>query len=925
MEKEMGATSVSTEEEKKPMTDDLSDAEVKAKLNVDLGKLAALKAKSQAKQENQMAAKIVSSKERSLAFGVLGSGQAGCVDGSTNIYLSKYGIISIKDFFYKMLSNTVLTNINTTGDKQTCIKIDDQEVYTIAIDPETGEVKKAKVKAVWKNRKSIKNKITMENGTTLLCSKTHPSLVFRPNSRRKAFFSSLTSSTPLSKEDRMVDTRLQPLDLISEKTYIRETEVTEEIAWLLGAFAGDGHNRLNGNEISFYSDDEFFTKKIVEISNKIPHSSISINDQPGCEKISLYGLQARLFFESAFNYNIESTYGGAGAKTYTIDVPTCVSAASLNIRIAFLAGLIDSDGTVSKDWFETSIFTCSEKMSDKISCLISSIGARSVCRKIEPKRENESVGYDVAINGKINHGPLLSNLVKQISHSMKKERLIDFSQRDQKSFATSSIPLSFDEISFWMKQDGEMKNVNNLSEKSDVSLKCWARGESSLSINSFNKMMEELKSCEQIDYVKSIAPKLLKIESIESVDESECEFFDLTVETYENYVAGNNGFIFTHNSRLAEYFYKLGYPACVCNTAMQDLKFIDVPDSNKLLLEFGVGGASKELDIGRNAAEMHRSALMQLINDRLSSSQINILCLSLGGGSGAGSCETLVDLMSSLGKPLIVLAALPMESDDAHAKSNALETLAKLSVFVKSSKISNLIVVDNAKLESIYSDVNQMDFFSTANKAIVEPIDIFNTLSSMASATKALDPMELSKILVDGGGLTVYGQFTVKNYQEDTAIAEAVINNLANNLLADGFDLKQSKYVGFMVVANKDVWAKIPASSINYASSMINDLCGNPKGVFKGMYVVDSQEDSVKVYSMFSGLGLPTARVEQLKKDTHDLQSKVKVKDDQRNLTLNLDTGTSETVSAAQKIKEKIASKSSTFGKFVTGVTDRRK
>jgi cell division GTPase FtsZ len=378
-------------------------------------------------------------------------------------------------------------------------------------------------------------------------------------------------------------------------------------------------------------------------------------------------------------------------------------------------------------------------------------------------------------------------------------------------------------------------------------------------------------------------------------------------------------------SRIAEAFYKLGYQACVVNTALQDLKYIDVPDSNKLLLEYGLGGAAKEIEIGRAAAESHREQISQLVMDRLPAAQVHLLCISLGGGSGAGSCETLVDLLAETGKPLVVIAALPMDTEDAQTKSNALETLAKLAKLTQTKRVSNLIVVDNAKIETIYHNVSQVDFYGVANKAIVDPIDAFNTLSSMPSSTKALDPMEFSKLFIDGEGLSVYGEFTVDNYQEDTAIAEAVINNLSGNLLASGFDLKQSKYVGFMVVASKEVWAKIPASSINYASSMINDLCGNPKGVFKGMYVVDSPQDTVKVYSLFSGLGLPNSRVEQLKSETKELQSKVKDKDDSRNLTLNLDTGVNETVSAAQKIKDKIAAKSSSFGKLVTGLVDRRK
>ena len=378
-------------------------------------------------------------------------------------------------------------------------------------------------------------------------------------------------------------------------------------------------------------------------------------------------------------------------------------------------------------------------------------------------------------------------------------------------------------------------------------------------------------------------------------------------------------------SRIAEAFYKLGYDAVAVNTAMQDLKFIDIPDSNKLLLEHGLGGAAKEIEIGRAAAESHRGEILQLVNEKLQGSQVNVLCLSLGGGSGAGSCETLVDILSGLGKPLVVITVLPMDTEDAQTKANALETLSKLARLTQTKRVNNLIVVDNAKIEAIYQDVAQMDFYGIANKAIVDPVDVFNTLSSMPSSVKGLDPMEWGKLFTDGEGLTVYGELTVDNFTEDTAIAEAVVNNLNGNLLAGGFDLKQSRYVGVIITANKETWAKIPSSSITYAMAMVNDQCGSPKGVFKGIYTVESPDPVVKVYSMFSGLGLPESRVSQLKKDAAELTQSVKGKDEQRNLSLNLDTGVNETVSAAQKVKEKIAAKSSAFGKLVGGVVDRRK
>ncbi len=379
-------------------------------------------------------------------------------------------------------------------------------------------------------------------------------------------------------------------------------------------------------------------------------------------------------------------------------------------------------------------------------------------------------------------------------------------------------------------------------------------------------------------------------------------------------------------SRLAEAFYSIGYDAVAFNTAPQDLEPVKLPDANKCLLEYGLGGAAKSLDIGKAAAETHRDAIHQLVEEKLADSQVLLLCLSLGGGSGAGSAETMIDVLSLQGKPLVVVTVLPMSNEDAQTKRNALETLALLAKETQNKRIHNLIVVDNAKIESIYSDVSQMEFFEVSNKAIVEPIDAFNTFSSMSSSVKGLDPMEMAKLFTDGGGLTVYGEMTVPNYEDDTAIADAVISNMNSGLLAGGFDLKQSKYVGVLIIANKNVWSKIPSSSVNYAMAMVHDICGTPTGVFRGIYTSEMTDDVVKVYSMFSGLGLPDPRVQQLKKEAQEYAATAKNKDEERNLHLKLDTGTEANVSAADKIKEKIAAKKSAFGSLVSNsVLDRRK
>ena len=208
-------------------------------------------------------------------------------------------------------------------------------------------------------------------------------------------------------------------------------------------------------------------------------------------------------------------------------------------------------------------------------------------------------------------------------------------------------------------------------------------------------------------------------------------------------------------NRIAETFYKHGYDAVVVNTAQQDLQHIDIPASNKFHLEYGLGGAGKSLEHGQNATLAYKDQIKDLVDKQLADSQAFIFAFSAGGGSGAGSCEVIIDILSETQKPIVCITTIPMESDDAQTKLNTLETLSKLTKLLQSKVIANLFIIDNSKLETIYSEISQLDFFNVANEAIVQPIHIFNSLSSTSSSYKGLDPTELSKLILDSDGISI--------------------------------------------------------------------------------------------------------------------------------------------------------------------------
>lgn len=379
-------------------------------------------------------------------------------------------------------------------------------------------------------------------------------------------------------------------------------------------------------------------------------------------------------------------------------------------------------------------------------------------------------------------------------------------------------------------------------------------------------------------------------------------------------------------SRLAEQFFSLGYPAVAMNTAPQDLENIKIPETQKLLLDFGLGGAAKDLSIGHDAADAYRAAINNLVHKHLSDVHVFIFCTSLGGGSGAGSVEVVVDILSQIGKPVVVLTVLPKASEDAQLKHNAWQTLHKFTTMFNEGKIDNIITVDNAKIESLYSDVGPFNFYNVSNKAIVEPIDVFNTMSRRPDeGVKVLDSTEFGKLFIDGKGFTTYGTITVDDWEDnEMAIASAIVESLKGNLLASGFDIRQARYAGFMLVAPDSVWNKIPASALDFAQHMINDTCDSPLAVFHGIYREEGEE-VVKVYSMFSGLGLPEDRIAQLKAEAQQKMATAARKDDERKMQMKVDVG-EQTVNKVEEIKRKIKDKASSFNKLHVGsIQDRRK
>lgn len=337
-------------------------------------------------------------------------------------------------------------------------------------------------------------------------------------------------------------------------------------------------------------------------------------------------------------------------------------------------------------------------------------------------------------------------------------------------------------------------------------------------------------------------------------------------------------------SRIAEEFAKYGYPVCVGNTARQDLEHIRLPENRKLFVDYALGGVGKDINLGEEAFLENQDQIIKLLEDTFQDNVDQIIvAVGGGGGTGSGAAVPLAKLVSQFGLPVIVLYTLPMYNEGATTKYNSVKVLDRLSHLVVSGEISALGIIDNSRIELVYPNVSTGSFWRLANFDIVNGLHIFNALSASSTKHTSLDPMDFARILSTGNCIT-YGKMevpvTVENgkvVMREDELAAAVINNMNDSLLAEGFDLTETERAGVIIVGKEEILDQIPAVTMNYAFAMLTEATKGA-GLFRGVYADEMAGNKLTVYTLYAGLGIPRARIDNLISDAEEEHQSIEAK-----------------------------------------------
>ena len=187
------------------------------------------------------------------------------------------------------------------------------------------------------------------------------------------------------------------------------SEDDPNLAWILGVLCGDGY--ISKNTIGLNVTEENFANKFQNIMNKIFNIEINTYTSIKGEK---YPNNKPLICKRIHSINLSNFLSKFGLfKTKTWKVPEYILESPAKFKYAFLSGLIDADGTISKVSHKNGLYisTGSKGGAESTCMILKSLGIDHSLYRIDKKKENKnwSDNFHVVIKRKRSVYTLLKN------------------------------------------------------------------------------------------------------------------------------------------------------------------------------------------------------------------------------------------------------------------------------------------------------------------------------------------------------------------------------------------------------------------------------------------------------------------------------------------------------------------------------------
>ena len=476
---------------------------------------------------------------------------SGCVAGDARVYVMGEGFIRIRDLFTRMVAaGRAVRDFDGTG---RYIDVGDQDIITLSVDPETGRYQPDKVELLWSYDVDRDDKVTVrfDTGAKATVSAWHPFLAWDGERivERRADQLSRGDAVLGPNETAVESLSSEPIVVSYETTYYgkrqnHEVLIDDDVAWLIGYFMGDGSLGIARNattnrygttyeyhkaRLRFHDEtDENLTRVQTIIERVFSERAIAQQDGRGSKgkTLTYVGRKVTGFFGRLFV---------PGPKTYTMAMPTFVWLGGVDLAVSFLAGLIDSDGTVADG--RATYTTASHEFAGEVATLASL----------------HRLGGGTARSGNVSTVTLVSRstttahrvrLGSRLAHPIRRARLLADDHPHERKFTMPLSPPLARHL-FGDRRPSEWLSVELGTERFHLGRLYYEGLVNPHKVERAVAVMERRDTA--VDDLARIARSLAFVTSVEACTDDP-DFYDLTVATHSNYLAGESGLVAIHNT-----------------------------------------------------------------------------------------------------------------------------------------------------------------------------------------------------------------------------------------------------------------------------------------------------------------------------------------------------------------------------------------
>ncbi len=212
----------------------------------------------------------------------------------------------------------------------------------------------------------------------------------------------------------------------------------------------------------------------------------------------------------------------------------------------------------------------------------------------------------------------------------------------------------------------------------------------------------------------------------------------------------------------------------LCNTDKQALKRSTVP--NQLILGPNVTlglGAGNRPERAREAAEASENEIRQAL--KAGGTQMVFLTAGMGGGTGTGAAPVIGRLAMEEGLLTVGIVTIPFLFEGRKKILQALEGVREIR-----KNVDALLVVNNEKLRSIYSDLSLFNAFDRADETLLNAAKGISDMITSPGRIN-LDFEDVKTTLKDGGVAIISTGYGEGENRMQKALDQALCSPLLNN------------------------------------------------------------------------------------------------------------------------------------------------